>query len=97
MALHPEVFSMMLAGGMRDMVVGAAQHATDRRDQRALDAWSSELASARGDAAAMARVATSAVRQLAESEAEVEDLRDEVARLRTLLAQRNSLIRQLSQ
>jgi uncharacterized protein YceH (UPF0502 family) len=97
MALHPETFSLMLAGSMTGMVRAAAQNAADRRDQRALDAWSNELASARGDAAAMVRVATSAVRQLAESEAEVEDLRDEVARLRTLLAQRNSLIRQLSQ
>ena len=97
MAIHPEVFSMMIAGSMTGMIQSAAQHAADRADQRALDAWSSELASARGDAVAMARVATSAVRQLAESEAEVDALRDEVARLRPLLAPRNSLIRQLSQ
>lgn len=97
MAIHPEVASFMIAGAMTNMIQSAAQHAADRRDQRALDAWSSELESARGNAAAMARVATSAVRQLAESEAEVEDLRDEVARLRTLLASRNAMIRQLSQ
>lgn len=96
MALHYNTTALMIADGMRNMVVSAAQVAADRRDRAVLDAWSNELASARGNAAAMARVATSAVRQLAESEAEVEDLRDEVARLRTLLAQRNTLIRQLS-
>jgi hypothetical protein len=97
MAIHPEVASFMIAGAMTNMIQSAAQHAADRADQRALDAWDHELASARGNAAAMARVATSAVRQLAEVEAENEDLKDEVARLRALLAQRNSLIRQLSQ
>ncbi|MGW9333507.1 hypothetical protein [Bosea sp. NPDC055594] len=96
MAIHPETAAYGIAYGMANMVTSAAQLAADRRDQRALDAWSSELASARGDAAAMARVATSAVRQLAEVEAENDDLKDEVARLRTLLAQRNAMIRQLS-
>ncbi len=96
MAIHPEVFSMMVAGSMANMVRAAAQHAVDRRDEAVLAAWDHELASARGNAAAMAWVATSAVRQLAEVDAENEDLRDEVARLRTLLAQRNAMIRQLS-
>lgn len=97
MAIHPEVFSMMIACSMTNMIQSAAQHVEDRRDQAVFDAWLTELASARGNAAAMSHVATSAVRQLVESEAEVEGLRDEVARLRTLLAQRNRLIRQLSQ
>lgn len=96
MAIHPEVASFMVAGAMTNMVRALAQHAVDRRDEAALAAWDHELTNARGNAAAMARVATSAVRQLAEVDAENEDLRDEVARLRTLLAQRNAMIRQLS-
>lgn len=96
MALHYDTTALMIADGMRNMVVSAAQHAVNRCDEAVLAAWDHELATARGNANAMARVATSAVRQLAESEAENDDLRDEVARLRTLLAQRNAMIRQLS-
>lgn len=97
MALHPEVFSMMVAGSMTGMIQRAAQHAVDRHDQRALDAWSSELSAARGNANAMGHLAAEAIRQLAESEGENAFLRDEVARLRSLLASRNALIREITQ
>lgn len=97
MALHPETFSLMLASGMRDMVVGAAQHAVNRRDQAVLAAWDHELSAARGNANAMGALAAEAIRQLAESEGENAHLHDEVARLRTLLASRNQLIREITQ
>lgn len=97
MAMHPEVASWMIAGGMVNAVRAAAQHATDRRDQRALDAWSSELYAARDEAESMGKVAAYALRQVDELEGQNEDLRDEVARLRTLLASRNALIRKITQ
>lgn len=97
MAIHPEVASFMIAGGMTNMVQAAARHAVHRRDQAVLDAWSSELASARGNANAVGHLAAEAIRQLAESEGEAAHLRDEVARLRSLLASRNQLIREITQ
>ncbi|HEV7334433.1 MAG TPA: hypothetical protein VGO06_00575 [Bosea sp. (in: a-proteobacteria)] len=96
MALHPEIFSMMIAGSMTGMIQSAAQHAVDRRDEAVLAAWDHELASARGDANAMGHLAAEAIRQLAESEGENANLRDEVARLRALLASRNQLIREIT-
>lgn len=97
MAMHPETAAWVIAGGMVNVLRDAAQVATDRRDQAALDAWSHELASARGDAARMGQVAVAAIRQLADNEAEIEALHEEVSRLRQILAQRNAMISQLSQ
>lgn len=96
MAMHPETAAWVIAGGMVNMLRGAAQHSVDTRDQAALDVWSHELASARGDAAAMGRIAAAAIREIANVEGENEVLQDEVARLRKLLAQRNEMIRHLS-
>jgi hypothetical protein len=45
----------------------------------------------------MGHLAAEAIRQLAESEGENASLRDEVARLRSLLASRNALIREITQ
>lgn len=97
MAIHPEVFSMMLAGGMANMVTAAARNAVDRRDEAVLAAWDHELSAARGNANAMGLIAAESIRQLAESEGENARLRDEVARLRALLASRNALIREITQ
>jgi hypothetical protein len=97
MALHYNTTSLMVAGAMTDAVRAAARFAADRADQRVLDAWSTELASARGNANAMGQIAAEAIRQLAEAEGENAQLRDEVARLRSLLASRNQLIREITQ
>lgn len=97
MAMHPEVASFMIAGAMTNAVRAVAQHAVDRRDEAVLAAWDRELASARGNANAMGHLAAEAIRQLAEAEGENAALRDEVARLRSLLASRNALIREITQ
>lgn len=97
MAMHPETAAWAIAGGMVNMLRGAAQHASDRRDQASLDAWHGELAAARDDAAAMGRAAAKALREVAALDEENEALHAEVAKLRTLLAQRNELIRKLTQ
>ena len=97
MAMHPETAAWVVASGMVNMLRGAAQHASDRRDQASLDAWHGELAAARDDAAAMRQVAAKAIRKARVLDSENAALEAEVAKLRTLLAQRNEMIRKLTQ
>lgn len=103
MSIQPETAAGLIAYGMVGALTEASRmpgraFAAGREiaQRRTVNAWHGALADARDDADAMADIAQQAVVQLIESDTRVEELEEEVARLRGLLAQRNETIRRLT-
>jgi len=73
--MGPHATAGLLAYGLTNALVGAARSVAEgnrrRQEDAALDAWSGALASARGSADAMAKVAVAAINKVAELEAQV--------------------------
>ncbi len=103
MSIQPETAAGIIAFGMVGALTETSRlpgraFAAGREiaQRRTVNAWHGALAEARDDADAMADIAQAAVVQLIETDARVEELEDEVARLRGLLASRNDTIRRLT-